>query len=323
MKSLYKFLLTTLIIIPTIPSVVWASQPILPGHRHGFSKKSEELNQILPWASEQKFGKVTVYSTIGPIPQQKLERANRAWDIWTHIFVVIKNWWWIGQIPRPFKLVVVSEAEFENIWNRRAPGATGLFLYPDEVWVKGMYWLRDFTVMHELLHKPLTWIYATNFDAFRDPRFLGYSPFIISGAEYAVNKLTAEMGQNNQLTIDPVRFERLWQIAREIMLEQGFWGVERTPTPVIVDSGSGLPRGEFHEVLRWLYEAYQARDRSGEVYIAIIMFSAVLDWYNYHDDRTGIFDVAVCSAKKILDEQMGRLANENPIVFFQNRQISC
>lgn len=316
-------LLAILIFLISIP--VFASQPILPNYHRGFSKKSAELNQVLPWASEQRFGKVTAYSTVGLIPQQKLERADKARDIWTHIFVVIKNWWWIEQIPKSFKLVVVSEAEFENLWPRQ-PGAVGLFVYPDEVWVKGMRYLRDFAVMHELLHKILSWIYLPNFDTFRNSRFPGYNQFIINGAEYAVNKLAAEMGSNGQNpAINPTRFERLWQIAKDIMREQGFVGVERTPAPVVVNQQqeSGVSRAEYHEVLKWLYENWQAYNGSGETYVAIIMFSAILDWYNSHDDRTGIFDVAVCNAKKILDQQMGRLTNENPLVFYENRLISC
>lgn len=321
MQKLLLILAITLFINPSIAS---ASNPILPSHSRGFSKQSAELNQILPGTSEQRFGKVTAYSTVGLIPQQKLERADRSWDIWTHIFVRVMNWWWVGQIPKPFKLVVVSDAEFENLWPRR-PGAVGLFVYPDEVWIKGMHWLQDFGVVHELLHKPLSWIYVPNFDAFRNSRFPGYSPFIINGAEYAANKLAAEMGSNQNPVVNPDRFARLWQIAKDTMREQGFVGVERAPIPVVVNQQqeSGVSRAQFHEVLSWLYEAWQNYNGSGETYIAIIMFSAILDWYNSHDDRTGIFNVAVCNAKGILDQQMGRLNSENPIVFFENRQINC
>lgn len=294
------------------PRTVFASKPVLPSlqHNHNFSKQSLQLDQILPRATRQTFENVTVYSTVGPVTQQKLERWSRSWDI----LIKMLGWWWIDQIPRPFKIIMVSESEFDQIWRTHfTEGHTGvaLFNYPDELWSRG-YNDQDWWVIHEALHRILSWIYRDNI-AFQNLSKPGSSPLIIAAAELAVNILKSELGPNSNPVINLVRFNRLWEVTKEIMQTAGFIGLERISPPQIVDICQGCEGGG---VSRISYERWQIYNRTGEIYLAIRMFSAILYVYNSHRDGTDIiYSIAVCNAKKILDRELGFIQFEQSFPF--------
>ena len=291
--------LTTIVMMAVFfltPIAAFASEPVLPKYDHEFAKQSRQLDEILPRATVQSFGNVTVYSTVGMVSQRNLERWSHIPDLWVNTI----GWYWLDQIPRQFKVIMVSEADFLRLWPRNASDGA-LFNYPNEIWFRGFY-NGDTSVIHELLHWVLSWIYLYSND-FTYTRLLGSSPLINVAGELATNRLNNELGVNpNPGVIDPVRFNRLWVISKEIMQEAGFVGLERVPTPRIEDICQGCGYGD---VSRAEYRAWQTFNGTGELYLAVTMFSQILNFYNYHRDNTGIFNIAVCNLKRRLDREMG------------------
>lgn len=312
-----SFLKRALCVLPSIfiPKIVFASRPLLSSlNNHSLSKQSFQLDQIIPEASKQEYENLTVYSTVGQVSEQTIIRWSKIWDLWVEIFVNM-DWWFIDQIPKQFKVVLVSEAEYAKLWP--LIDSTALYNYPDEVWSKG-FTTYDTVIIHELLHRVLSWIYVRNSSAFPDTRLPGYSPFIINGAEYAVSKLTGE--RDDPMVIDQDRFNQLWTIAKQIMAGQGFVGTEEIPAPIIINAVSGIQR---NQVSRILYERWEKHNGTGEIYLGIIMFSAILDHYNLHRDYTGIFSLAVCNAKIRLNQKIGSNSGENFFTIFQGQVINC
>lgn len=308
-------LLAALLFLVSIP--VFASEPVLPDRHYGFTKQdnSPQLAQILPRATVQAYGNVTVYSTVGTVSQQNLERWSLIPDLWVRTI----GWYWIDQIPKQFKVIMVSEADFVRLFPSNA-NTGGLFNYPNEVWSRGFY-RGDMLVIHELLHWVLSWIYRINND-FANTRLPGYSPLIVSAGELATNQLNSELGPNpNPMVIDPVRFNRLWEITKQIMHWVGFIGLERVPTPRVEDICQGCGYGD---VSRLLYERWQAYNGTGEIYLGITMFSAILDFYNYHRDRTGIYTLAVCNLKNTLNIEAGYLGGDGEWTLLESGQfVGC
>lgn len=280
-----------------ISTPVFAHEPVLPNHDdHGLSKQNL-LDQILPRATVQAYGNIVVYSTVGLATQQRLERWSRSWDV----LINMLSWWWIDQIPRPFKIIMVSESEYDLLVN--VPNSGAVFVYPDEVQIRG-YRDNDVYVIHEALHRILSWVYIRNVSAFPNELQPGASPLITAAAQFTVNGLNAELGPNpNGLIIDLVRFNRLWEIIKQIIQVAGFIGLERISAPQLWPAEISPLRST--DVWIRLYQEWQRCNGTGEIYIAITMFSAILDFYNHHRDETGIFNIAVCNAKKILDRELG------------------
>ena len=137
MKKTAAIGITVLLFFSVFTTPILAFLPIL-NPRQGLNKQSFQLNQIISRASKQDYGNITVYSTVGLADQNTLDRWNRAEPIWIHKFVIIKNWWWIQYIPRYTKFIMVSESEFGALWPRYADKG-GLFVYPNEIWIKGFY----------------------------------------------------------------------------------------------------------------------------------------------------------------------------------------
>ena len=303
-------------------AIAFASKPMLDTPR-GFNKQSLQLNQIIPRASKQKYGHVTVYSTVGMVSQFTLMRWSFTPDLWADIFVNRQKWWWVEQIPRPFTVIIVSEAEFKQFWPWVKDSAGGIFNYPNEVWLKEFNAQKDMPVIHEILHKDLAWIYVPNYPASPNTRLPGYSPLIIVGGEILANQLNDELGFNpDPIIFNPQRFNRMWEKAKTLMLGQGFIGVENVPTPRVVNCRQNCA-WQITDVNIKEYEGWQRYNGTGEIYLSIIMLTQILHYYNDHQDNTGIFDLAVCNAKRYFNQLIGPNPGENSFIVFQGQFISC